>query len=382
MKKKVFNALGLMSGTSMDGVDLSLIKSDGISDFTSILNNFYEFDNDLRSKLIDLRDQLNSTMDLEKYSYDLKKLEREITLFYAELLNDFMKSQNYNIDLVGLHGQTIYHNVEKKISLQLGDGKLLSQLSQKIVINDFRKNDLDNGGQGAPLVPIFHNVIANKINKEFNLEFPINFLNIGGIANITTTANWKDLWNKKKIYAYDVGPGNCLMDQWLRNNTSKKYDKEGLIARSGNTDKSIFNQAVDNFILKPNYEKSLDVKDFDISFAKGLSLENGLSTITDFTAKLIADGISYSQEKIKSKMSYWLVCGGGRKNKYLLETIKKNFREINLDPIEKYKMNGDFIESQAFAFLSIRSLEKMPITFPSTTRCNEPITGGVIAEVI
>ena len=161
MKKKEFNALGLMSGTSMDGVDLSLIKSDGISDFTSILNNFYEFDNDLRSRLINLRDQLNSKTDVEKYSYDLKKIEREITLFYAELMNDFIKNQNYDIDLVGLHGQTIFHNAKKKISLQLGDGNLLSQLSKKIVINNFRQNDLDNFGQGAPLVPIFHRLISN-----------------------------------------------------------------------------------------------------------------------------------------------------------------------------------------------------------------------------
>mgnify|MGYP001267232856 FL=1 len=140
------------------------------------------------------------------------------------------------------------------------------------------------------------------------------------------------------------------------------------------------NQALENFNIIPNYKKSLDVKDFDIFFAKGLSLENGAATITDFTAKLIADGMNYCHEMSETQIFKWLVCGGGRKNRYLLKAIEKNFEKITIDPIEKYEINGDFIESQAFAFLAIRSLEKMPISFPTTTRCREPITGGVIVE--
>ena len=160
----------------------------------------------------------------------------------------------------------------------------------------------------------------------------------------------------------------------------KKYDEEGLLARSGKTDKLILNQALENFIINSDYSKSLDIKDFDIFFAKGLSLENGASTITDFTAKLISDGMNHVHafdDKINNK---WLVCGGGRKNKYLLESIKNNFEELSLDPIEKYQIDGDFIESQAFAFLAIRSFEGMPISFPSTTRCKKASTGGVLVE--
>ena len=185
MKKKVFNALGLMTGTSIDGIDLSLIKSDGKAEFTSILNDFYEFDNNLRGTIIGLRDKLNSIKDLEKYSFELSKLEKKITLFYGELINDFFKNQSHDIDLVGLHGQTIFHNAEKKISLQLGDGKLLSQITKKIIINNFRQNDLDNGGQGAPLVPIFHRLISNIIDKKFTISYPMNIINIGGISNVT-----------------------------------------------------------------------------------------------------------------------------------------------------------------------------------------------------
>ena len=236
-----------------------------------------------------------------------------------------------------------------------------------------------NGGQGAPLVPIFHNALANKINKKFKLEFPISILNIGGIANITFTVNENNLWNKEKIYAYDIGPGNCLIDEWIRKNSNKKFDKEGSIAKSGKTDQLILNQALENFNIE-SFDKSLDIKDFDIFFAKGLSLEDGASTVTDFTAKLIADGINYLDRDKRFPNNKWLVCGGGRKNKYLLESIQNNFEKLNLDPIDKYEINGDFIESQSFAFLAIRSLEGMPISFPSTTRCESPSTGGIIVE--
>ena len=160
----------------------------------------------------------------------------------------------------------------------------------------------------------------------------------------------------------------------------KKYDREGLIARNGKTNKLILNQALENFFENPNYGKSLDVKNFDIFFAKGLSLEDGAATITNLTAKLIANGMNHFHHNSQSKIYKWLVCGGGRKNRYLLELIKKNFNQISINPIDQYETDGDFVESQAFAFLSIRSLKGMPISFPTTTRCKKPITGGTIVE--
>ena len=153
-----------------------------------------------------------------------------------------------------------------------------------------------------------------------------------------------------------------------------------MIARSGKSDKLILNQALENFSKEDKYEKSLDIKDFDIFFAKGLSLENGAATITEFTAKLISNGINYIHSRDKLFSNNWLVCGGGRKNKYLLENIKKNFEELQLVPIEKYEINGDFIESQAFAFLAIRTFKELPISFPTTTRCKQPSTGGILVE--
>jgi len=377
---KIYTAMGLMSGTSLDGVDVSIIESDGNKDYSAISNKYFKYDNGLVQKLLKIRVKISNSTKLNEHSEELESLEREITLFHAKAVEETLKISKNVIDIIGFHGQTIFHEPEKKISKQLGDGKLLSQLTKKKVVYDFRKNDLENEGQGAPLAPIFHNVLANKINKKFHLEFPINILNIGGIANITSTVDEKNLWREKKIYAYDIGPGNCLIDQWVRKNSQDHYDKDGLLARFGKTDELILNQALENFAPNSTYDNSLDIKDFDIFFAKGLSLENGASTITDFTAKLIADGINFIHNKNSSKTNRWLVCGGGRKNKYLFESIKKNFDKLVIEPIEKYQIDGDFIESQAFAFLAIRALKGMAITFPSTTRCKQPSTGGVIVQ--
>ena len=378
--EKIYTALGLMSGTSLDGVDVSIIESNGINEYHVILDDYFEYNSKIIKDVIKVRENISTVEDLKAYQKEINALEKDITLFQAEIVDKTLKKVKKNVDIIGFHGQTIFHNPEKKFTKQLGDGRLLSQLSKKEVVYDFRKNDLINGGQGAPLTPIFHNLLANKIHKTYNLEFPINILNIGGISNVTTTVNENDLDHISKIYAYDIGPGNCLIDDWIRKNSKKNFDQDGLIARSGKTDDLILNQALENFASKFDYNKSLDIKDFDIFFAKGLSLENGAATITNFTAELIAEGIRHVENKIKTNKSNWLVCGGGRKNKYLLESIEKNFKELELKPIENYKVNGDFVESQAFAFLAIRSLKNMPISFPNTTRCKKPLTGGVLVK--
>ena len=372
MKKKVFTAMGLMTGTSIDGVDLSLIKSDGLNYFTSILDKYYKFEANLKDRIIELRDEISTVEDIEKYSKNLKAVEKDLTLFHARIINEVSKESGDNIDLVGFHGQTILHKPDERTSLQIGDGKLLSQLVKKLVVNNFRKNDLDNGGQGAPLVPIFHKLISKIINKEFKISFPLNIINIGGITNITQISTID------KIRAYDLGPGNCLIDEWIRKNSDKNFDENGLIGKSGKVNDLILNQAIDNF-SNFSIDKSLDVKDFDISFAKGLSLEDGCATITKFTAYLIAENLK-NLDKEENDLNINILCGGGRKNNLLIENIKDFFinKKIKFKNINNFKLNGDFIESQAFAYLAIRSYLKLPISFPNTTRCKFPISGGVI----
>ena len=379
MKKKLFSAMGLMSGTSMDGVDVSIIKSDGFDEVELILDKYFEYDTDLYKQLSTFRDKIKSREDLTKYSKELSDIERALTIFHAEKISKIALKNGIEIDLIGFHGQTIFHNPQIKITKQLGDGNLLSQLLKKQVIYDFRQADIDNNGQGAPLTPIYHRLLVNNfLNKEKdNSAQPICIVNIGGISNATIINDISDNIEDDLI-AYDIGPGNCLIDEWIRSNSNFKFDENGKIAKSGKIDQLILNQAIDNFKIE-SYSKSLDVKEFDISFARGLSLEDGCSTITEFTAYLIAEGIKFLN---KDNSNRYLFCGGGRKNKFLIESIirNSNLNKNNFDMIDNFQLNGDYIESQAFAYLAIRSKLNLPISFPNTTRCNDPVIGGKLAN--
>ncbi len=379
MKKKIFTSIGLMSGTSMDGVDLSVIKSDGNDQFSSIYNTYKEFDNGLYKQLIGLRDKISNSTDLKTYSKEINDVEKKFTLFNSHSISEVIRDINEDIDLIGFHGQTVFHDPKIQISKQLGDGKLLSSLFKKIVINNFRQNDLNHGGQGAPLTPIFHSLISKIIQKNFKLKLPINIINIGGITNITQIK--QDLNNSINFFAYDVGPGNCLIDDWVRNNKDLKFDKDGNYANNGKVDDLILNQAIDNFEFK-SYETSLDVKDFDTSFVKGLSFEDGCATLTKFTAYLIADGLRKINKQNNINPHQYIFCGGGRKNKSLMQSIENYLlnKNIIIKNIDDYNFDGNFIESQAFAYLAIRSYLKLPISFPSTTRCLKAISGGDILQ--
>ena len=379
MKKKIFTSIGLMSGTSMDGVDLSVIKSDGNDQFSSIYNTYKEFDDGLYKQLISLRDKISNFKDLKTHSIEINDVEKKFTLFNSHLINKVIGDINEDIDLIGFHGQTVFHDPKIQISKQLGDGRLLSSLFKKIVINNFRQNDLNHGGQGAPLTPIFHSLISKIIQKNFKLKLPINIINIGGITNITQIK--EDLNNSINFFAYDVGPGNCLIDDWVRNNKDLKFDKDGKYANIGKVDDLILNQAIDNFEFK-SYETSLDVKDFDTSFVKGLSFEDGCATLTKFTAYLIADGLRKIDKQNNINPHHYIICGGGRKNKSLMQSIENYLvnKNIIIKDIDDYNFDGNFIESQAFAYLAIRSYLKLPISFPSTTRSKKAISGGDILQ--
>ncbi len=380
MKNKLYTAIGLMSGTSMDGVDASLIKSDGFYQLINVLDEYFEYNESLQQQLIELRNLILNINDLSRYSSRLNDLEREITVFNSKIVNDISSKYQEDIDFVGFHGQTIFHSPDHKISKQLGDGNLMSQLVKKKVIYDFRQEDIVNRGQGAPLTPIFHHLLSRNINEKYQINFPICFLNIGGISNITKIIK-QDENLEENLEAFDSGPGNCMIDDWVRKNSKNNFDKNGLIAKSGKINQLILNQAIDNFKIE-SFDKSLDVKDFDISFLRGLSLEDGCATITNFTAYLIAKGIEYSYANNNKPVKY-LVCGGGRKNNFLIQEIKdylSHKQNISLDSIDDYSLNGDYIESQAFGYLGIRSFLNLPISYPKTTGCETPAVGGKLVK--
>ena len=372
--EKFYTSLGLMSGTSMDGIDASIIRSDGENEYESTFDEFFEYDQALYKDLVNLRNKINSANDIIVNSELVSEIERKITLYHAEICNKIINKSDYEVDLIGFHGQTIFHDASQKISKQLGDGSLLSNLLKKDVIYNFRANDIANGGQGAPLAPIFHNLIINK-NR---IELPVFILNIGGIANITIiTSNKND-----DLISYDIGPGNCLLDEWVRKHTSYRYDLNGKAASIGKIDEIILNQATENFEnINKNKNLSFDIKDFDLSFVRGLSYEDGLSTLTKFTSEIICDSIIKNVKKDKTNKINLLVCGGGRRNLTLIENIRNKLpNNINLDLIDDYNINGDFIESQAFAYLAIRSLLKKEISFVKTTNVKKSCTGGILVK--
>ena len=362
---KEYTALGLMSGTSMDGVDASIIQSDGETKYKVILDKYFEYPQNIYENLTKLRDKIKSSKDLKIFSKETKNIEKEITLFHAEVSTKVIKKSKANVDFIGFHGQTIFHNAKAKISKQLGDGKLLSNLTKKTVVYKFRQNDLKNGGEGAPLTPIFHQMLE----KKFNIK-PASFINLGGILNRTT------IWDDGELSAKDEGPGMCLIDKWIRTNSKKKYDANGDIAKNGKVNKIILNKYFDKFEIPNPERKSYDTNDFDISFVKGLSLEDGAATLTYYTANLLNTFFLANKKlKIKEKI---ILCGGGRKNKFLVGIIKNHNNEIKL--IDDYGIDGDFVESQAFAYLAIRSYLKLPISFPNTTGVKKPCAGGIIIK--
>ena len=379
MSKKIFTSLGLMSGTSMDGVDASIIQSDGITEFELISNEYCEFDQDLFQKLIELRDKLFSSKDLDQNLKHINEIERNFTLFISKFVNSLIEKNSLTFDLIGFHGQTILHLPKEKISKQLGDGNLLSQLTKTKVVYQFRQNDLDHGGQGAPLTPIFHFLISGILKKKFNLDFPMNIINIGGITNVSQIKIGS--YENKNLFAYDIAPGNCLIDEWVRKNSNKKFDLNGDIASSGKVNSLILNQIIDNFNIK-NLNNSLDIKNFDISFVRGLCLEDGCATITKYTAYLISEGLKKIDKINKLNTLNFYLCGGGRKNKTLIKNINEYLgnQRITLKNIDDYEFDGDFIESQAFAYLAIRSYLGLPISYPNTTRTLKPISGGIIEK--
>ena len=361
-----------MSGTSGDGVDASLIKTDGINHYESIKDKYFKYSPDIYEDIHSLKKKIHKIDHLKKYDDEINNLDRKITIFHAEIIKQFNIS---NDTVIGFHGQTIYHNPEEKISRQLGNGKLLNQLTSRDIVFDFRNNDIVNGGEGAPLTPIFHQLVCLQ-NK---IKLPVCFLNIGGISNITIV---KKIGNPLELTSRDIGPGNCLVDTWVRNNSDKKFDENGYLASIGIKNEIIFEQAQELYINRNNKKKlSFDTNDFDISFVRGLSLEDGVATLTDFTAGIIGEELSKSLKNLNQKIQDVLLCGGGRKNKVLIKKIKENLpSNIKLKLIDDYKIDGDFVESKAFAYLAIRSILDLSISFPNTTGCKKPCTGGKLIK--
>lgn len=360
MSKQTYKALGLMSGTSMDGIDAAIITTDGHKILSTGAGEFFPYTEIFREKL----------RQLIKGDGDKDSITKELTELHASAVKKLLEKageDKSSIDFIGFHGHTIYHNPKELVTIQIGDGELLKQLTGINVVNDFRAKDVASGGQGAPLVPIYHQALMA------GQELPIAVVNIGGVANVT--------WIGKKegdLLAFDTGPGNALLDDWVHTKTGKNYDAGGVLAKSGNVDGSLLASFMQDKYFSIIPPKSLDRNNFQgIPTGYKITNEDGAATLAAFTAESLAASAIYFPQKV----SKWLIAGGGRHNAAIMEQLKVKLTEpvINIDELG---FSGDMLEAQAFAFLAVRTVLGLPISFPGTTGVKEPMVGGVLYEFV
>jgi len=345
-------AIGLMSGTSGDGIDAALLKTDGERIQEAGLGIGEAYDPAFRAKLKSAYGQWDPPAGLE----------RELTERHAAVVLRLVAQAGMSprdIGVVGFHGQTILHDPERHRTRQIGDGALLAELTGIPVVNDFRSADMAAGGEGAPFAPVFHRALAADLAK------PVAMLNIGGVSNVT----W--IGEGDALIAFDTGPGNALIDDWAMRHTGEPVDRDGALAKSGTVDEAAVARFMENAYFERPAPKSLDRDAFKGFSLGALNAADGAATLTAMTAASIAASVA----RLPAPPKRWLVCGGGRHNPVLMQTLRTRLG-VAVDPIETIGWNGDLIEAQAFAFMAVRSRSGSPISFPGTTGVKQPMTGG------
>lgn len=371
---RIRTALGLMSGTSMDGIDIALIQTDG-EDYVvrgSFMGASYE--PEFRERLKRGLDKARALKDRRERPGDLAALERNLTLRHAVAVSDFLYRHGLgpaDVDVIGFHGQTVLHRPSEALTVQLGDGALLAAATGIAVVYDMRAHDMDHGGQGAPLIPAYHAALSRQA-RAFDADGPVVFVNIGGISNLTF------IGTDGKISAYDSGPGNTLIDQWVEAQTGNAFDSGGSIAAGG----QIVQELADRYLAHPffssNQRRSLDRNDFAPPGQDEASLEDGARTLAHVTAAAILRSAAHLPEPPRT----WIVSGGGRHNSVIMDDLRAlaEAQGGKVRAAEEAGFDGDAMEAEAWAYLAVRSLDGKPLTFPETTGVSMAITGGVLAR--
>src|SRR5512134_1392547 len=359
-------ALGLMSGTSMDGIDAAIVTSDGRRVFDFGPAATYPYDAALRGRLRDILGRKPTAADAD--------IVRRLTLLHAEAVRRLLAANTISsraIDVIGFHGHTVLHRPDLKRTLQIGDGQMLADETGIAVVEDFRSADVAAGGHGAPFAPLFHAALAHGLAK------PLAVLNIGGVANVTWIGSeiGSGADEGKGIVAFDTGPGNALIDDWVKTASGQSWDEGGRLARGGRIcDDLIAAWLQDDYFRAPP-PKSLDRNRFASILAdtRGLRAEDGAATLTAFTVRCVAA----AERFMPAPPRRWLICGGGRCNQTMMAMLTHAL-PVPVEPVEAVGWNGDALEAEAFAFLAVRSLRAMPLSLPSTTGVPSPLTGGIL----
>jgi len=349
-----------MSGTSMDGIDAALLTTDGIriGRLGPAMTSTYPDD---------FRRRLGRVLGLSGGHPEALAVGREITDRHADIINKFVKKNDiniYNIDIIGFHGQTILHRPETRLTVQIGDGAALARQVGAPVAWDFRSADVAAGGQGAPFVPVYHAALAA------DLELPVAILNIGGVANVTWIGAADD------ILAFDTGPGNGPLDDWMIKSTGQAFDRDGVISASGVPDLQIVKNALSHPYFARRAPKSLDRNDFTHHSVSGLEVADGAATLVEITVQ----SIGAARRHFPRPATNWIVCGGGRLNKWLVQRLEAVLAPARIVSSDTMGWNGDAVEAQAFGFLAVRVLKGLPLSLPTTTGVPYPMPGGRIAR--
>ncbi len=346
--------VGLMSGTSLDGIDAALIETDGETVRTFGPSATFPYPAEFRGRL---------AASLGRSSgHDA--VEAELTRRHADAVRQLLShlpAGHPLPELAGFHGHTVDHRPDEGTTVQIGDGAALARSLGILVVNDFRGADVVAGGQGAPLAPLYHVALLAGVER------PVAVLNLGGMANLT----W--VGDRTPPVAFDTGPGNALLDRWVERRTGRPFDEGGALAASGRvSEDAVAEYLADPFFGRPP-PKSVDRLDFSVEGVAELSAQDGAATLVEVTAAAVARAVPHLPEPPRR----WFVTGGGRRNAFMMARLAARL-DAPCDPVEALGWQGDALEAQAFAFLAMRSRRGLPLSLPTTTGVARPITGGVL----
>ena len=369
-------ALGLMSGTSCDGVDAALIETDGAQFVRSVASTFRPYNAGEQSLLRQALKDAAGLKDRTSRPGCLKDAEQLVTQAHIQAIEQLLAEESakgLSPALVGFHGQTVWHDPAAGVTVQIGDGQALANACQLPVIYDLRAADVAAGGQGAPLVPIYHQAL--QAMQDPALPLPLAVVNIGGVANITWLSATGDL------VAFDSGPGNALINDLVHRIAGREMDEEGRIAAAGQVDYMALIAMMGNPYFRAPVPKSLDRNGFDIGPVEQMSLEDGAATLTSFTVETICLGLEHMEQIEGTAAKMVVVCGGGQHNKFMMRQLADAL-DMPLKMANDLGWQGDVLEAEAFAYLAVRSQYGLPLTFPGTTGVAEPMTGGVRVQPV
>lgn len=364
----MLNAIGLMSGTSLDGVDVAWLRTDGEQIESFGPTGYRPYSEEERALLRKALDAAPQIVQRDERPTEVAVAENLVTRAHAEAVKSFLATNRIDratVDIVGFHGQTVLHRPYDKLTVQIGDGAALAKVLGIPVVYDLRAADVAAGGQGAPLVPVYHRALA----RLADCAMPACIVNIGGVANISYI-------DDGTLIACDTGPGNALLDDYLLRHTGEAMDRDGQIAARGEPDSDWITQALEHPFFDMPMPKSLDRNDFASFTVEGMTLEDGAATLTAFTAASIAGIV----DRLPNQPASWIVVGGGANNPILMRMLSERLEPIPVITGHDLGWQGDAIEAQAFAYLAVRSLKGLPLTYPGTTGVSAPMTGGVLAR--